>query len=271
MATIKTEAIVLRTHRFSESSLIAVLLGKELGRLDVLVKGCRQEKNPLFGHLDLYQKEYVLVSERPQSGLAILTEAAFVDEHAGLRFSPPAFAAAGFLADFTIEAVLPGEPQPGVYAVLAAALRVLSDLGEPANRAGLAPPLPLKHVEKGIMISRTLKLALLDMFTYLGFGLELRDCTACGAAPEPGRPAGLSRRHGGLVCQICRNRATGGDWATITPAALAALRDREHSQGLELSLAPGERRRWLKFLVDYAQDILEKPLRGREILFQLLG
>ncbi len=271
MATIKTEAIVLRTRRFSESSLVATLLGKGSGRLDVLAKGCRREKSPLFGHLDLYQREDVLVLERPQAGLDLLTEAAFLDEHAGLRFSPPAFAAAGLLAELAAEATLPGEPQPGLFAALAGALRVLSDLGEAPARAGLAPPLPFDRADKDILIGRAAKLALLDMLAHLGFGLELRRCAACGAPPDPRQPAGLSRRLGGLVCRACRNRAPGGDYAAISPEALAALRERGGgAEGLELALAPGERRRWLRFLVEYAQHVLEKPLRGRKVLFQLL-
>ncbi|MCC8109436.1 MAG: recombination protein O N-terminal domain-containing protein [Planctomycetes bacterium] len=57
MNTIKDEAIILRNRRFSESSLVATLLSRDHGRVDVLAKGCRREKSPMFGHLDLYQKE----------------------------------------------------------------------------------------------------------------------------------------------------------------------------------------------------------------------
>lgn len=267
MATLKTEAIVLRNRRFSESSLVVHLLSREHGRLDVLAKGCRREKSPLFGHLDLYQREEVLVLERPQAGLDLLTEAAFIDEHVGLRFSPPAFAAAGLLADLAAEAILPGEPQTGVYDVLAGALRLLADLGEPASRAGLAPPLPFAAEEKAILVGRTLKLAMLDMLGWLGYGLELRRCAMCGKTGETA--AHLSRRQGGVVCRHCRDKA--GDAVAIGAAGLAALRERgTDSERRELALAPGERRRWLRFLMDYAQYCLEKPLRGKKVIFQML-
>ena len=267
MATLKTQALVLRNRRFSESSLVATLLSREHGRLDVLAKGCRREKSPLFGHLDLYQLEEVLVIERAQAGLDLLIEAAFVDEHAGLRFSPSAFAAAGLLADLAAEATLPGEPQTELFAVVAGAMGMLARLGDPAARAGLGQALPFTPAEKDILIGRTLKLALLDMLGWLGFGLELRRCVVCGKPTEADQAAALDRRHGGLICRACRSQAA--DATPIGPEALAALRDRGTGmERLELSLSAGERRRWLRFLVDYAQHAIEKPLRGKKVLFQ---
>lgn len=271
MNSIKTQAIILRNRRFSETSLVATLLGRESGRLDVLAKGCRRDKSPMFGHLDLYQKEDVLVLRRPSAGLDLLIEAAFVDEHAGLRFLPSAFAAAGLLADFAAEATLPGEPVVGAYDVLAGAMGVLSGLGEAGSRAGLAESLPFNAAEKDILVGRTLKLALLDMLGWLGFGLELGRCVVCGNKVDAdAKGLGLSSRQGGLVCGVCRKRCA--DAVGIGPQALASLRDRgDGGEGHELRLAKGERRRWLHFLVDYCQHSLERPLRGRKVLFQLLG
>lgn len=267
MNSIKTEAVVLRNRRFSESSLVVTLLSREHGRLDALAKGARREKSPLFGHLDLYQKEDVLVLRRSQAGLDLLIEAAFVDEHPGLRFSPPAFAAAGLLADLAVESTLPGEPQNGLYEVLAGALRVLSSLGEASARAGLSAPLPFSTAEKNILIGRTLKLALMDMLSWLGFGLELGRCVVCGKPPEDDRVA-LSRRQGGLVCRACQAKTK--DVVAIRADALASLRERgDGGERFELALPEGERRRWLRFLVDYAQHAIEKPLRGGKVLFQI--
>ncbi len=267
MSSIKNPAIVLRAHRYSESSLVATLLSPSRGRLDVLAKGCRRDKSPLFGHLDLYQLEDVLVLERPSAGLDLLIEAAFIDEHAGLRFSPPAFAAAGLLADLAAETCQNRDPQPELFGVLAGALGLLSRLGDAAAKAGLAAPLPFSAGDRRILVGRTLKLALLDMLGWLGFGLELRRCAVCGKDGESG--AALSRRHGGLVCRSCKSKAR--DAVAISAAALAALRDRgDGAERRELELPEGERTRWLRFLVDYGQYIIDKPLRGRKVLFQLL-
>ncbi len=267
MTAIKTESLVLRTRRYSESSLIAVLLTPQHGRMDVLAKGCRREKSPLFGHLDVYQHEDVLVLERAQSSLDLLTEAAFVDEHAGLRFSPPAFAAAGFLADLAADVCQPRDPQPRLFSVMTGAFGLLSRLGDPAARAGLAEALPFSPAEKGILIGRTLKLSILDALGWLGFGLELRNCAACGTTAEP--PLWISWKQGGLVCRNCKNSAR--DAALISPAALSALRERgPGGEQFELALPERERRRWLRYLVDYSQYVIGKRLRGGKVLLQIL-
>ncbi len=268
MASIKTQALVLRTRRYSESSLVAVLLSPDHGRMDVLAKGCRRDKSPLFGHLDLYQREDIVVLDRPQAGLDLLTEAAFVDEHAGLRFSPPAFAAAGFLADVAADTCQLRDPQPQLFSVLANAFSLLSKLGDPAARAGLASALPFSREEKTILIGRTLKLALLDTLGWLGFGLELNACTVC-RKPVAAEPAWLSRTQGGLVCRACK--PTVRDCIAISPAALNALRERDHGgEKHELSLSATERKRWLRYLVEYCQYVVGKQLRGKKVLLQLV-
>lgn len=285
MTALKTQAIVLRNRRFSESSLVVTLLSRDHGRLDVLAKGCRREKSPLFGHLDLYQKEEVLVLKRPMAGLDLLIEAAFADEHAGLRFLPSAFAAAGFLADLVCEAVLPGENQRELYATLSGAFAILSRLGDAPAHAALAAPSPFTIREKNILVGRTLKLTVLDLMRWLGFGLEVERCVLCGAVPEPapapgpapappgapGAPGGwgLGTRQGGLLCPRCRSRARGN--MPVSPAGVASLRDRGKApENAELALQAGERRRLLRFLVDYCQHALERKLRSGQVLFQML-
>ncbi|MDR1519356.1 MAG: recombination protein O N-terminal domain-containing protein, partial [Planctomycetota bacterium] len=244
MAALKTEAIVLRRRIFSESSLVVALLGRDGGRLDVLAKGCRREKSPLFGHLDVFQRESVLVLERPQAGLDLLLEAGFVDEYAGLRFLPPAFAAAGLLTNLAADAALPDDSQAGLFDILARALGILSDLGEASAQARLSPPLPFSPAGKEALVGLTLKLALLDMLDWFGFGIELRRCVGCGLEPESGRDAWLDRRQGGLLCRKCRSKA--GEARSIGYTALLALRERgDGSEKREMALPPAERRRWL--------------------------
>lgn len=269
MAAVKTEVIVLRTRRFSESSLIATLFGRRGGRLDVLAKGCRREKSPLFGHLELYRREEAVILERPQAGLNLFLEAACLDEHTGLRFFPPAFAAAGLLADLAAEAVQPGDSQPELFDTLDQSLRILSDLGEAPARAGLSPALPFSPSEKRTLIGRTLKLAMLEMLGWLGFGLELKRCVGCGREPPPGEPVWIGRRQGGLLCRGCR-RGSGRTMA-IERQALCSLTEREEgAAGLELALSEGDRKRLLLFLIDYTHAKLEKPLRSARAAIRIL-
>src|SRR3989339_2193567 len=87
-------AIVLRRTRYSESSLIVVAFTREHGRIDALAKGCRRERSPMRGHLDLFSREELLVFERERSGLDLVVESSVSEEYMALRTRPAAFAAA---------------------------------------------------------------------------------------------------------------------------------------------------------------------------------
>ena len=53
MPAIRTLALVLRTVEVFETSLVATLFTRELGKVAVLAKGARRLKSPLQGGLDL--------------------------------------------------------------------------------------------------------------------------------------------------------------------------------------------------------------------------
>lgn len=267
MAILHSEAIILRRHRFSESSLVASALTREHGRVDFLAKGCLREKSPLFGHLDHYQREAVTLIERPQAGLALLIEAAFVDEHAGLRFFAPSFAAAGFAAELTLASCLPGDPQQGLFDSLARGFGALAALGEPAAKAGLAAPSGLSYRDRGLLAGSLFRRLILETLAWLGFQPEVGRCVRCGGPPAASGNA-LSRRHGGLLCASCRGRAGGGAASGAVLAALqAAVSGSDYD---EFALTDKERRELLRFLVDYSQYAVEKRLHSAAALLQLL-
>ncbi len=267
MAMINVSALILRRHRFSETSLVASVLTRERGRMDFLAKGCLREKSPMFGHLDYYQHEALLILERPGAGLDLAIEAAFIDEHPGLRFFPPAFAAAGYLSELALAAVMPQDPHPGLFDNLAEAFAFLSDLGEPAVQAGLAEKSAMTWEEKIILTNKILRLMTLKTLSFFGFAPMLDRCVHCGRLP-PFRSYAVSRRAGGLICPDCRAAAGGARLSSKAYAALqAAAAGREYD---EIALGSQERRELLRFLVDYSQYVVEKQLHSAKTLFQLV-
>ena len=71
----KSDAIVLRTIEFSETSLVVTLFTREFGKLGVLAKGARRPKGPFEGSLDLLAVCRVVVIRKASDALDLLTEA----------------------------------------------------------------------------------------------------------------------------------------------------------------------------------------------------
>lgn len=75
MAAEQSDAIVLRIHPWSETSLIAHLLTRQFGKISVLAKGARRPKGPFEAALDLLSICRVVFIPKASDALDILTEA----------------------------------------------------------------------------------------------------------------------------------------------------------------------------------------------------
>jgi len=123
------EGIILSRRRYSETSWTLTAFTRENGRLDLLAKGARRPGSPMRGHLDLLNRESLLVYERPNAGLDLLAESYILDEFTALRRSPLAFAGAGLLAEAARHGFAVRDPHPGAYGVLAGGLERLAAAG----------------------------------------------------------------------------------------------------------------------------------------------
>jgi DNA repair protein RecO (recombination protein O) len=69
-----TRGIVLRVHRFSETSLIVRWLTEDFGRLSTLARGAKRPKSGFRGRLDLFGCNRFSFIHRKQSDLHLLKE-----------------------------------------------------------------------------------------------------------------------------------------------------------------------------------------------------
>ena len=75
MATLHTEALVLRAVDFGESDRILHLLVPDGGRLTAIAKGARRSVKRFAGGLDLFQQLRVQLDRRRRAGMARLDHA----------------------------------------------------------------------------------------------------------------------------------------------------------------------------------------------------
>ncbi|MDE2997200.1 MAG: DNA repair protein RecO [Bacteroidota bacterium] len=244
---VKTEAIVLRAIDYSETSRIVNLFTRDLGKVGVMAKGARSSKSRFGSTLESMARIDVVLHVRPGRDLQILSEATHVAHHAGMRAELERVQT-GFRLVELVSALLPeGEPNAGVYALLAASLTALDHA--PGRIGNIWPFFQLR------------------LATLLGFGPSIsRD-----------KVMALTEDHGVLDLRSGSIDATVGDgWiparaARTTLRAFAVLARAELADVLRMELQPEEEAAVGRLVRAYVQHHVEEayPTRAARVFAQL--
>src|SRR6476661_11171680 len=187
--THKTEAIVLRSMRFSEADRILHLYTRDRGRLGAIAKGVRKTKSRFGARLEpLSHVELVL--HEGSGELQTVTGVSLLASHHTTRENPYRLGAGLIGAEAMLR--LFGEPEANARAfeALARFLDVLDETAPTGGRPELDP----------LALSFQLKLLWLS-----GYLPHVSGCAECGAVDEP--LVGYSPKAGGAVCARCAGPA----------------------------------------------------------------
>ena len=99
MAPEKATALVLRTTDWSETSRIATLWTRELGKVRALAKGGRRLRSSFENALDLLTLCSIVLLRKSSGGLDLLTEAQVIQRFPGLTLHLPALYGAYYVAE----------------------------------------------------------------------------------------------------------------------------------------------------------------------------
>lgn len=201
MALIRTDAFVIQTVRYGETSLICRLLTRECGVVAVIAKGGRAARSRFGARLDPFRRLQVTYYDKPGREIQTLSQADMVEEHPAVLRSLERMEAAGAWFRF-LRSALPERAPAGPVFDLAA---------ESLKRLGAVPP---GQVGRWQTWHRSAAAA------WLGLAPRLESCTACDRElPDP-RGMGLAVEEGGLVCADC---AAGRSGARISSREYALL------------------------------------------------
>jgi DNA repair protein RecO (recombination protein O) len=181
-ATVKTEAIVLRSIRYGEADRILHLYSKTQGRVGAIAKGARKPKSRFGGRLEPFFRLDLILHEG-RGDLMTVTSATTVDGYPRLRSSGAALTAGARGCDAVLRLLDSAEPNLPAYNLLCRYLSLLDDAEQP------------RAAELETALSFRLKLALVA-----GFAPELASCARCGEAEHL---AGFSGAAGGVICGGC--------------------------------------------------------------------
>ena len=134
-----TDAIVTRTTRLTETSLIVHWFTEAQGLVKTVAKGARRSKSPFNGQIDLFFGGEITFTRSSRSDLHTLREVAICDWRQGLRRNYTTTLLAAYFCQLLETAVEPEHPDAALHDLLKRALNHL-DAAEPTLRA-------LRHFE----------------------------------------------------------------------------------------------------------------------------
>jgi DNA repair protein RecO (recombination protein O) len=207
VAAEKALALVVRTTDWSETSRIATLWTRELGKVRGLAKGGRRLKSAFETALDLLTVCSIVFLRKSSGGLDLLTEAQVVKRFPRLRSDLPALYAGYYIAELLSDLTEDYDPHPLIFDE---ALATLGDLGGPGERSET-------KIATGLRLAR-FELVLLRE---LGYGPALEACAACGGTAT-GPELAFSAAAGGVLCRKCSN--TQRDRRPVSAGARQTLR-----------------------------------------------
>lgn len=202
MALVVTDAIVLHSFDYLESSRILRLATREGGVQSVLARGARRSRSRFGSAVDLFAEGVAHIHTRPGRDLSTLSGFDVSRSRAPISLSLERFAAASAIAELTLR-FFQDEAHEALYDELR---RSLDDLAEAA---------PDDAREAGIASAWRL-------IGELGFAPAIDRCCVCHVGVAPADSVRFSHAGGGVVCPRCGPLVSSD--RTLPPEARDALR-----------------------------------------------
>ena len=127
MSAEKTDAIVIRSVDFSETSSIVTFFSRGFGKLSTLAKGARRKKGPFESALDLLATCRIVFLHKSNDALDLLTEAKLVNRLRASEVDLHRLYAGYYFAELLQNLTDEMDPHPELYDVTLESLRLLED------------------------------------------------------------------------------------------------------------------------------------------------
>lgn len=241
MAPLVTEAIVLHTFDYLETSRILRLLTRDAGVQSVLARGARRSRKRFGSAMDLFAQGIAEIHVRPNRELQTLASLDVTRGRSELGADVARFTAASMISEMVLR-----------FPYDETAVEIFDAVEECFDRIGAADA------------ERTLNAAIggaWRIIAHLGFTPALDVCASCHAPLDSTAKVAFSHSAGGALCARCGTAAAGS--RVLPPAARDAVREwLAGSDGLPL--APADSRAHQRLLREFFQEHLgtDRELRA---------
>jgi DNA repair protein RecO (recombination protein O) len=200
MSITKTEAIVLKSIKFGDTSKIATLFTSDHGKIKVIAKGIRRPKSRLAGALQTFAQIQIVFYQKRTTEIYLLSQADTIESHQSLYKDLNRYVFASAVLELLDRLVTGEEANPRLFEMT---LDVLSFLES-------CPPASMEKA----FCAYALKLA--DL---LGYKPKFDRCAGCNVKPGTGLIL-FSPEKGGIVCRRCA--APNQAYLRLSPEAVAS-------------------------------------------------
>jgi DNA repair protein RecO (recombination protein O) len=183
MSITKTEALVLKSIKFGDTSRIATLYTQNYGKIKVIAKGIRKPKSRLAGALQTFSHIQIVFYKKQTTEIYLLSQSEILHSYQSLSRDLHRYVFASAVLELLDRLITGEEPNPRLFELT---LEVLSFM----------ETCPQKSLEKSFW-SYASKLA--DL---LGYKPKLDKCVNCDK-PILEKIVLFSPEKGGVVCKRC--------------------------------------------------------------------
>lgn len=180
MAILKSEAIVLKTFDFRETSLIAHFFTRDYGRLDGILKGIRSDSRKFASNLEPFSLNEIIFYQARSSGLHLISQCDLKDDFTVIRNNLKSIAYASYIMDLIGHLMQPDDKNIDGYELTLSAL---------------------KQMSSGRDAEKVLYIFLIKFLKSIGFRPRLDGCIACDR--DISAAAFFNLKRGGLICAQC--------------------------------------------------------------------
>ncbi len=183
MSITKTEALVLKSIKFGDTSKIATLYSKNYGKIKVIAKGIRKPKSKLAGALQTFSYVQIVFYKKQTTEIYLLSQSEILHSYQLFTKDINRYVFASAAIELLDRLISGEESHPEIFELTLETFSFIERC-------------PRKSLEKSFWVY-ALKLA--DL---LGYRPKLNQCVVCGT-PIPDGLVLFSPDKGGIVCKKC--------------------------------------------------------------------
>lgn len=250
MAIHKTDAIILRTRPYKETSLIVSFYTKEFGKINGLAKGVKRPKARYASLFQLFSLNQIIFYERKEADLVTITQVDLKDSFEPIRANLSKTAFASYLSELTDEVTQAQDKNEKLFQLLFLVLKLLSENKE-------------EEAERLVRIFEVKLLILVGLMPALA--------TCVGCSKKIPHTARFSLSLGGAVCPDCFSKDPQAQpIAKGTTSTIIYLQKASLKEALRLKFTAKVAEELKSILNNFIEFQLEKPLKTISFLQSIL-